>query len=253
MDPYLAAPSGWHPFDTKFVAALADQLIESLPPAYYAEIEHRTVLSVWEDELFVGQPDALVVRPGSSSTAVLASVQPSAALGQDILLATREPIHERYLEIRSQEAPQTVVAVVEVLSYSNTLPGGDRDRYLQKRGQIVASRTSLVEIDLLRAGSRMPGWDESLPYDYGVVAGPGYRRPHAKLYGFSLREEAITFPFPLDGGCIEPTVSLPEILATLYERGRYQMRIDYSRPPNPRFTAADEVWADALLRERGLR
>jgi hypothetical protein len=253
MDPYLEEPSGWHPFHTKLVAALADSLNSSLPDGYYAEIEHRRVAPVWEDKLFVAQPDALVVGPGSTATATLTPARSPSKMGLDILPISNEPMKERYLEIRTQGEPQNVVAVVEVLSYSNKLGGRDRDRYLQKRGQIVVSRTSLIEIDLLHTGARMPGWDEDLPYHYGVIAGPGYRRPHAKLFGFTVQEEAVSFSLPLDGVANEPEVNLQDLLVDLYARGRYSMRIDYSRKPHPPLAAEDEAWADTLLRERGLR
>lgn len=253
MDPYLEERSGWHPFHTKLVAALADDLNSALPEGYYAEIEQRTVSPVWEDELFVGQPDALVVGPGSTATATLAPALTAPVAGVDILLSSAEPLMERYLEIRAQGAARIVVAVVEVLSYSNKLNGRDRDRYLQKRGQIVASRTSLIEIDLLRSGSRMPGWEDGLLYEYGVITAPGHHRPHAKLYGFTVREEAISFRLPLDGVASEPEVNLQGLLTRLYERGRYSMRIDYSRKPQPPLRTEDEAWADALLRGHGLR
>ena len=253
MDPYLEAPDGWHPFHTALVMALANSLNSSLPDTFYAQVEQRTLVATWHDQLFVGQPDTLVIGTGSLASATLAPTRTAPEVGFDVLLARDEPIHERYLEIRQQGNLKQVVAVVEVLSYSNKLPGRDRDRYVQKRGQILASRTSFVELDLLRAGGRMPGWEEAPDYHYGAITAPGYRRPHGKLFGFTLREEACEFLLPLDGVAEEPVVSLQTLLADAYDQGRYKMQINYAIPPEPPLSAKDEAWVDALLREQGLR
>jgi hypothetical protein len=38
-----------------------------------------------------------------------------------------------------------------------------------------------------------------------------------------------------------------------YEEGAYAEQIDYTQEPVPPLTGEDAAWADALLRERGLR
>jgi len=49
-----------------------------------------------------------------------------------------------------------LVTLMEVLSPANKLYGPGRNAYLRKREDVLGSRTSLIEIDLLRAGEPMP-------------------------------------------------------------------------------------------------
>lgn len=60
-----------------------------------------------------------------------------------------------FVEIRDRES-RRLVTVIELLSPSNKRPGGDREQYLAKRSDLLASPTHLVEIDLIRGGRRMP-------------------------------------------------------------------------------------------------
>ena len=66
-----------------------------------------------------------------------------------------DEVREAYLEVRLT-GTATVVTVIEILSPTNKRPGKGRDLYLEKRQDVLASRTHLVEIDLLRVGERMP-------------------------------------------------------------------------------------------------
>ena len=47
-------------------------------------------------------------------------------------------------------------ALIELLSYSNKVPGRDREAYLAKREELLRTSVGFVELDLLRAGQPMP-------------------------------------------------------------------------------------------------
>jgi hypothetical protein len=63
-------------------------------------------------------------------------------------------IRESYLAIR-EVASQAVITAVELLSPSNKRTRQGREIYEEKRFKVLASRTHLVEIDLLRGGEPM--------------------------------------------------------------------------------------------------
>lgn len=48
-------------------------------------------------------------------------------------------------------------------------------------------------------------------------------------------------------------VDLQAVLADAYERGAFDAAVDYRRPPVPPLPPELDAWADALLREKGLR
>lgn len=60
------------------------------------------------------------------------------------------------------------------------------------------------------------------------------------------------FPLPLLPGDDEPIVKLNAILHNLYDRARYDLRLDYNRPPVPPLGDEDADWANQLLADHSL-
>jgi hypothetical protein len=63
-------------------------------------------------------------------------------------------IREGYIEIREADGGK-VITVLEFLSPSNKRRGAGQELYLAKQAEVLGSDTSLVEIDLVRAGQRV--------------------------------------------------------------------------------------------------
>jgi ABC-type transport system substrate-binding protein len=101
----------------------------------------------------------------------------------------------------------------------------------------------LIEVDLLRAGEPMPVVGPPVVSDYRMLVSRGSRRPRAQLYAWSLRQTIPTVILPLLKGDYEPTVDLGAVLHALYDRARFDLRLDYTQPPVPTFTAEDVAWA----------
>ena len=81
----------------------------------------------------------------------------------------------KYLKIKEVRSDR-VITVIEFLSPANKAPGPDRDGYLAKRNEYLATRTNLVEIDLHRPGERMPMGKPKPPRSGLLRAGvPGHR------------------------------------------------------------------------------
>lgn len=89
--------------------------------------------------------------------------------------------------------------------------------------------------------------------DYRILVCRGNRRPQAQLYAFSVRQEIPKFLLPLRSGDTEPLVDLQSLLIGVYNRARFDMAIDYNLEPVPPLKSEDKIWADELLREKGLR
>lgn len=72
-------------------------------------------------------------------------------------------------------------------------------------------------------------------------------RPRAKLYPFSLRMPIPPIPIPLlpEDGAVD--LDLNAVLHSLYGRARYDLRLDYSRPPVPPLDEAEQPWAADLI------
>ncbi|HBB35176.1 MAG TPA: hypothetical protein DDZ80_21760 [Cyanobacteria bacterium UBA8803] len=253
MNPYLENPAFWSEVHNRLIVNLADSLAPQIPPQYRVAIEQRTYLSDESDSVLVGIPDVSIfsqnkVTKPTSSTATFASTSKAVT----VTIPVPENVKESYLEIQ-EVATSYVVTAIEILSPKNKRAGEGRKAYKRKRKQVLATTTHLVEIDLLRGGKPMLFLGEVPPSDYRIVVSQGDRRPLAQLYGFSVREAIPSFPLPLQSEDTEPLVDLQALLNGVYERARYNLAIDYSQEPVPPLKEKDAVWADALLREQGLR
>lgn len=247
-DPYLERPDLWPGVHNRLIAALDESLSPRLRPRYYVALEERTYLDQGP-ELVVGRPDAAIVEkralgspragPAGSSSAVL-----------EVDLPLGESVRETYLEVRAAQDGE-VVAVIEVLSPSNKRPGDGRRDYLRKRTAILSSMTSLVEIDLLRAGERMPLQQAWPGADYGVLVSRAWKRPRAHLLAFSLRDEVPSFPVPLREKEEEPIVDLGALWHALYDRASYDLRVDdKGDAADPPLGEPDRAWARERIERR---
>jgi len=118
---------------------------------------------------------------------------------------------------------------------------------------VFGSRSHLVEIDLLRSYQPLPVFGNDIEGSYRILVSRGDCRPVADLYLFNLPDAIPAFPLPLRSGDVEPIVDLQGLLNGVYDRAAYDFRIDYTTEPVPALSEPDAVWADAWLRETGLR
>ena len=88
-----------------------------------------------------------------------------------------EQVEEAYLEIIHRQYRQ-VVTVIEVVSPTNKIAGArGLESYRKKRGEVLASPSHLVEIDLLRDGQPVVTGDLMPPADYFVHVSRVEMRP----------------------------------------------------------------------------
>ena len=119
--------------------------------------------------------------------------------------------------------------------------------------EVLASRTHLVEIDLVRAGEPMPIMGDGRTSAYRMLVSRGVCRSNATLYAFGVLQPIPPFSLPLKPTDQEPTVNIGQILHHLYDRASYDLRLEYKGDPVPPLPAAEAVWANELLRQKGLR
>jgi hypothetical protein len=250
MDPYLEHPALWPDVHNRLIAALADDLSERVAPQYYVGLERRTYLLKADDLVFVGRPD-LAVAPASDASVLTPQpvTTPTLVLGGDVPM--QDEVSENFLEIHEVKTGK-LITIVELLSPVNKLHKQGREEYERKRGYVFRSWTSLVEIDLLRAGEPMPVIGTPVKSDYRILVSRGTERPRAALMAFTLRQPIPAFRLPLLPGDAEPEVTLNRILHDLYRRARFDLRLDYTQSPIPPLAEADTLWAQELTQASGL-
>jgi hypothetical protein len=250
MDPYLEHPILWPGVHNGLIVTLQLVLAPQLRPRYYIALEERVYVTEPDQRAFIGRPDLAVVgHPEAGAT-----FQPmaSASSGLTVRVPLPDEVRETYLEVR-ETGTDYVITVLEVLSPTNKRPGRGRQIYEGKRLDVLATRTHLVEMDLIRAGEPMPILDNGSTSHYRILVSRGDRRPHATLYAFGVRQMIPPFPLPLKPEDQEPLVDIGGLLHDLYDRASYDLRLDYQGEPVPSLSAEDALWADQLLRRQGRR
>ena len=211
-------------------------------------------------------PNPALRAPASGGTAVLepaTGTERSARIrstNEPLLISlTSEEARESYIDIIAVREGGRIVTTIELLSSSNKRSGSGAEEYRRKQRQVLASSAHLLEIDLLRGGKHSVAAPKShiLPqqpfYDYLICLHQARAGNLYHVWAFGLRDALPTIPVPLTEKYEDVPLDLQTAFAQVIRGGAYDRSIDYSIALDPTLTATDAAWADALLRERGLR
>jgi hypothetical protein len=249
MDPWLESPTIWPDVHSSLITSIRDALAPVVEPRYFVGVESRTTILSSLDIDRVYKPDISVHAVESQAAShgpVVAVLERTDVETISVAVPTSEETEETFLAIR--ELPgRKLVTVIEVLSPSNKKTEDARGQYLKKREDLIHSRVSLVEIDLLRAGDPMPFKPPAPITDYRILVCRARQSNDAVLYAFPCTAPIPRIPIPLLPGDPEPDLDLNAVLHSLVERARYDLIIDYSQPPDPPLRPALESWAASIV------
>ncbi len=257
MDPYLENPAHWRGVHMALIVAIHDQLNPLLRPRYTAWIEERVYLAPDDDPAVQQEriPDLRIDRtrirprkrvPAGGGTAIITEPLVVTTLRED---EVREP----RVEVRTTDA-RDLVAVIEVMSPSNKVPGAaGRDSFRAKRREITRSPAHWVEIDLLRQGVALDARRRIAPHEYCVHVSPADLRPAGRVWPIRLTDPLPVVGIPLRGKDPDAPIDLRAALDVVYDRGVYDIKIDYRKKPVPPLPADLAAWAVGVLKAAKLR
>lgn len=259
MDPYLERPGLWPDLHERLAYTISEVLQPVLPARYYAQLQHREEVGIVFDEpARTIVPDVVVLERAPLGTPGPAAGTASTGLATPVLVRwDHEPVRHPFVEIRDARGGGRVVAVVEIVSPSNKARGPDREAYLKKQSEVLASEAHLVEVDLLRAGERLAvepgvraylaGAGRSAQYVV-IVSHAGERRGptrQSRVYGFTVRDPLPRVELPLLPGDDPVALDLPLAFSRAYDSGPYAKVVDYAGEAEPPLSPDDAAWARA--------
>lgn len=247
MDPYLENPAHWPDFHNRFGNSISTQLNHRLPDPYFAQLEIRTELGwVTIEDPAPPVPDVAVVkmesgrRTGRPAGGVeLKEARNVATPGSRVILEGTDVVS---VAIRTRHSRKSVVTWIEILSPSNKRRGKDRDDYVEKQRDLMASGTSIVEIDLLRRGMRsdferlmqeLPTWSPEPAYR--VYISRSWQRSSSTVavegYAINQFDPLPCIPLPLrERDRPELPLDLQFALDQLYDGAPYSRSLRYEKP-----------------------
>lgn len=255
MDPFLERPSMWLSAHTLLIAGLIRALNRTLPSTYFARPNERVYVvdeedrRIYSDSIVIRDPGEVQTENGATSTAI--------ADPPLLLVPTPEEVIETFVEVIRADGNERIVTTIEILSPRNKTKGHKgRTKYLQKQQELLASKSHLIEIDLLRNGPHTvaapASWlNQHRPWHYVVSLHRGAGNGRFEAWVASIRNRLPRIHVPLDPGDPPTILDLQAVLAECYADGRFEQQINYSRPlPPPPFIQADQEWIEELLRTR---
>jgi hypothetical protein len=258
MDPYLESDL-WQEFHDTLANAIRAQLLSRLPPRYVALLSKRYVLDRPVLSI-LDLPPERVIYPDVHVAALhertaLAYVPAGAGVAEpplELISPMPEQVPLLSVEIRDV-AERRLVTVIEILSPVNKRGQGLRDaERVDRRTELLQTRTHLLEIDLLRAGTRIPLIGDLPSAAYFIYLSRTQRRPRTQVWPVQLREKLPTVPVPL----LQPDPDVPLELQTAvqacFDLVHYERLLDYAAPPPPPPLSEDDAtWASEVLRSEG--
>jgi hypothetical protein len=255
MDPYLETPDLWPDVHHGLISQIQAVLNPLVRPRYVARVELRVYISDDDDpgrEAII--PDVRIEKAKrksnkkSRATAAVAVVEPLI-----IPFLIDDEIEEARIEVRHLETG-ALVTLIEVLSPTNKIRGArGRQSFMAKRQETLASDVHWVEIDLLRAGVPSVTRPPLVPSDYRIVVSRSGKRNKARYWPVSVRQPLPVIGVPLRSPDADVPLDLGGVLQAAYDRGAYDVSIDYRQEPDPPLSTADVAWADQLLRQKRVR
>jgi hypothetical protein len=255
MDPYLEGYL-WPDVHYRLAGQISRQL-EPLLPSHYVT---RFSLTFTQDnlptsELGIVIPDVEIIQPRTSER----SPRPSDSYEVSTVVITPPPLQlpvgvSTSIQLVSVEihdaASNTLVTCIEILSPTNKREPGISS-YRQKRMELRSASVHLLEIDLLRRGSR--AWTTAqLPPTAYIIMLTRARSFRADVWPLALSERLPVVPVPLRPPDPDVPLDLQAALHTIYDEAHYHLTIDYHKPPpEPSLSVAETAWVDDILSQAG--
>jgi hypothetical protein len=258
MDPYLEGEM-WQEFHERLANQISAQLMPLLAPRYVALLAKRYVLDstalsvvglpperVLYPDVHVAEPKR--VQEGQETWRVGAGV---AAPAVELPSPMTEEVPLLSVEIRDV-AQRRLVTLIEILSPVNKRGEGVGD-YAARRQELLQTRTHLLEIDLLRQGTRIQLLGEPPPAPYYVYLSRWQRRPLTQVWPVGLREPLPVVPVPLLPPDPDVPLDLQASVRACFDLVGYERLLDYAAPlPLPPLGEEDAAWVAVCLRTAGL-
>ena len=254
MDPFIEHPHTWEDFHHAYLTYVREWLAPQARPRYQVRIEQRVYLrELSAEERLISQSDVHVVmtnRPGSLAGGLAVATAPTMAFPMELPGVLE--IKEGYLEIVDRDT-RDVITVIELLSPTNKRGAGDADAksYLKKRERLMRTGVNLVELDLLRGGSR-PQPPASPHSDYQMLVARSKLPAVLEVWSLGVRDPLPMLPIPLVAPDADLVLDTRQVLDRTYDIAGYDTEI-YDRPLSPPLLPKDAEWAEELLRGAGFR
>jgi len=194
------------------------------------------------EDLGIFYPDVEVVTTAATDSPNVGAV----ATFTPATLTLSPPLRVRIPSVEIRETRSNrLVTCIEILSYANKRQPG-LEQYLQKRHRLLQAGVHLVEIDLIRRGTR-PIVEAQIPESHYRIT-VTRTNDRLEVWTFQMQDALPTIPIPLLPPDPAAPLNLDHAIHQVYEEADYDLTIEYDRPlPPPALSDSDRQWLDTIV------
>ncbi|MEM8640246.1 MAG: DUF4058 family protein [Cyanobacteria bacterium P01_G01_bin.54] len=232
MDPYLEGYL-WPDVHHALASKIRQQLTPLLRPRYTARLEiYLAEDPMPEGELGILYPDVEVLEAPQIAPPLRSSGPISTLTPPTLRLPVVQTVSVRVATVEIRDtAKNRLVTSIEILSPVNKKEPG-LSTYRQKRQRLYKNQVHLLEIDLLRRGTR-PFKQPRLPQTAYCVALTRAAASQMELWSLKLLDALPVLPVPLQAPDADVGIDLGAALQAIYGEAAYDLSLDYGQDPPP--------------------
>lgn len=256
MDPWLEGHV-WPDIHHGLAFIFKEMLVGQVVPKYFVRVETYTVEDTTpEEEVGIMYPDVEILRKPArhiierfkeEEEEDVAVLTPATVVLPRPVIEVNIPV----VEIRDMENQQLITAI-EILSPVNK-KGRGLDKYREKRQMLHDDGVHLLEVDLLRRGSRSlahPGLPRGAHYFALLSRGDRYK---TDVWAMTVKDKLPVVPIPLKAPDPDVRLDIGAAFHELYDRSRYELSVNYSaEPAPPAFSEEDMQFLQGILKANQL-
>lgn len=247
MDPYLEGHL-WPDVHHRLASEISRRLMPQIAPRYVARIAVSVFIDRDPDpEIGVMYPDVEIQRRAQDPKSVrevhagppadAPDAAPPRHAGVPVVIPLPQPVPVRLATVEVRDAAgNRLVTAIEIVSPVNKR-GEGLARYRHKREGLMRAGIHIVEIDLIRRGTR-PLAALGLPDAPWMVTLTRAGAHAVEVWPIDAREPLPVVPLPLTPPDPDAVLELQATLDAVYDEAAYGLSIDYRvNPPPPPLTA----------------
>ncbi len=248
MDPYLEGYL-WPDVHSALANKIRQHLTPLLRPKYTARLEvYLTEDAFPEGEIGILYPDVEVLEAPKRSTTDTTPGSTLTITPPKLSLPVPQAVQVRLTTVEIRDtAKNRLVASIEILSPVNKREPG-LTTYRHKRQRLYQADVHLLELDLLRRGTR-PFAQPRLPEVPYCIALTRAQAKQIEIWPVELPTPLPVVPVPLQEPDPDVPLDLQAVLDAIYDEAAYDLSLDYGQvPPPPAFSKEAVNWLQTQLK-----
>ncbi len=253
MDPFLEGYL-WPDVHRALAGELRRRLVPVLRPRYVARLEVYVVEDESPElEIGIMYPDIEVLASRRRSEPASTEPRDLRPIKAPVTIPVLSPVEVQLVSVEIRDtAGNELVASIEIVSPVNKREPGLL-RHRKKRERLCRQGVHILEIDLLRRGTRTLASHPQLPDARYLLTLTRAGSSRIEVWPLQLSDPLPIVPVPLRDPDPDVPLELSPALQTIYDEAAYDLSLDYTQaPPPPALSPAEESWMKDVLGARGI-